>query len=413
MPPADTTTRRPAMSPRFPRTSLRWPTMVSGSSIRPGPMMPVASLPEAGPTMCAPRASRRRRFSCVAGWPYMFTFIAGAMTRGAAVASAVAVSRLSEMPSASLAMVLAVAGAMTMASARVARSMWPTCSSVGASNMSVNTGRWVRAAKVTVEMRRAALSVRMTSTMAPCCVSFDARSAALYAAMPPVTPSTTRRFSRGRNRGVCAVVPVTGSLPSGVRALAAGNVRLGVHVVGDPEADECEVCVDVGEDVGVVRDEGGEAAGGDDGEGGVVGGRAGGDEFVAESLDHAFDEADEAVDEAGLRGFDGAVADDPRRRGELDAAELRCAFVECVCGAGESGGQGSAQVFAVGCDGVEDGGGAEVDHDDGAVVQGVGGQGIYDTVGAHILGAVVVDPDARARAGADDEGVDAGGLSDG
>ena len=56
-------------------------------------------------------------FCWVATFWYMFTFMAGAMTMGAVVASAVVVKRSSAIPFASFAMTLAVHGAMRNKSA--------------------------------------------------------------------------------------------------------------------------------------------------------------------------------------------------------------------------------------------------------------------------------------------------------
>ena len=63
------------------------------------------------------RASSLAMFSCVTLFKYIFECIAGQITIGALVASTVQVSMSSAMPFASLAMMLAVAGAMTTTSA--------------------------------------------------------------------------------------------------------------------------------------------------------------------------------------------------------------------------------------------------------------------------------------------------------
>ena len=51
-------------------------------------------------------------FACVAGFSHICVFIAGTTTNGASVASAAAVTRLSAIPQASFARVLAVHGAI-------------------------------------------------------------------------------------------------------------------------------------------------------------------------------------------------------------------------------------------------------------------------------------------------------------
>ena len=62
----------------------------------------------------------------------------------------------------------------------------------GEVHMSTRAGRLLSAANVSGATNRAAASVRITSTSAPACTSLLHRSAALYAAIPPVTPSKTR-----------------------------------------------------------------------------------------------------------------------------------------------------------------------------------------------------------------------------
>jgi hypothetical protein len=64
----------------------------------------------AGGTIRAPREASVSTLACVAGWVHILSFIAGATTSGAVEASAALVSRLSAIPVASLAIVLAEAG---------------------------------------------------------------------------------------------------------------------------------------------------------------------------------------------------------------------------------------------------------------------------------------------------------------
>ena len=59
-----------------------------------------------------PRSRSSARLACVAGCSHMWLFIAGATSTGQDAASAALVSRLSAWPWASLAMVLADAGAI-------------------------------------------------------------------------------------------------------------------------------------------------------------------------------------------------------------------------------------------------------------------------------------------------------------
>lgn len=101
----------------------------------------------------------------VAGCDHISVCIAGAMTRGARLASTVVPSRSSAMPAASLAIVLAVAGAMTMTSAS-----WPrlTCRTAATSSkIDVFRGLRLRASQVGAPTNFSADSVAMTFTSWP------------------------------------------------------------------------------------------------------------------------------------------------------------------------------------------------------------------------------------------------------
>lgn len=119
--PAVTSTRRPSMSRARHSRSHTACTMASGSLMRPAPLSPQARCPLSGPTVLTPRASKVRRFCCVASAVHMPVFMAGASKMGAFVASSVVVSMSSAMPQASLAIRLAVAGATSITSAFCAR----------------------------------------------------------------------------------------------------------------------------------------------------------------------------------------------------------------------------------------------------------------------------------------------------
>ena len=125
VPPALTTMVRPVRSPVRPRVAEMWPSRSMGSTRRPMPTRPDARRPGAGPAMATPRWRSFSRFSCVAGWAYISASMAGATSSGAEVAMTVVVKGSSARPTASLAMQLTVAGAMTTMSARRARA---TCS---------------------------------------------------------------------------------------------------------------------------------------------------------------------------------------------------------------------------------------------------------------------------------------------
>ncbi len=131
----------------------------------------------------------------------MASFIAGAITIGERAASSVAVTTSSDCPRAARAMTLAVAGASRITCAQSPRK---TCGS-GASDpghTDVSTGWPVTPWKVGGPTKRAAELVIATRTSLPACVSADARSASLYAAIPPATSSAMRRPRSSWGTGV-------------------------------------------------------------------------------------------------------------------------------------------------------------------------------------------------------------------
>ena len=77
------------------------------------PSSPCASAPSTGPVNRTPRAASAATLAWVAGLVHIPACIAGATTIGPRNSSAVALSRSSARPCASLASVLAVAGAIT------------------------------------------------------------------------------------------------------------------------------------------------------------------------------------------------------------------------------------------------------------------------------------------------------------
>ena len=89
------------------------------------------------------------------------------MTIGARLAQAMAVTASPAMPAARWAMVLAVAGAMTSASAPSASSTCAICWSASSAITSSTTGRWVSAEKVSGVTNAVAAGVMATSTIAP------------------------------------------------------------------------------------------------------------------------------------------------------------------------------------------------------------------------------------------------------
>ena len=105
--------------------------------------------------------------------------MAGASTTGARLAQAMAVTESFTSPAASCASTLAVAGAMTIASAPSASSTCAICWSSSRAITSSTTGRWVSEAKVSGVTNCAAAGVMATSTMAPRSASRRTRLTAL------------------------------------------------------------------------------------------------------------------------------------------------------------------------------------------------------------------------------------------
>ena len=117
--------------------------------------------------------------------------MAGATTSGAPAASAALVSRLSASPAASLAIVLADAGATAYTSARRASSRWEIGAWSGAgspgyapragsgSNSSTRTGAPVMPSNVARPTKRSAASLCTTRTECPALMASRASSTAL------------------------------------------------------------------------------------------------------------------------------------------------------------------------------------------------------------------------------------------
>src|SRR5437588_5284295 len=129
-------------------------------------------------------------FACVASFSYIPVCMAGAITMGQRTSSIVDVSKSSAIPNASFAITFAVAGAITTTSASCAMRTCRTLS--GSSNTSVRTGLPESAANVASPTNLVAPAVITTCTSAPAWRSLLVRMAALYAAIPPVTPRRTR-----------------------------------------------------------------------------------------------------------------------------------------------------------------------------------------------------------------------------
>ena len=144
-----------------------------------------------GSSTVAPRARSSARLACVAGCSYIAAFIAGARISGRRQASAAEVSRLSARPWASLASVLALAGATANTSARSTSSRWPigACAGAGSpgkaprsgssSHSVVSTGAPVMPANDAGPTKRVDAGVWTTRTAWPALMASRVSSSAL------------------------------------------------------------------------------------------------------------------------------------------------------------------------------------------------------------------------------------------
>ena len=166
-----------------------WSTIASGSSMRPGPTSPHAWLPLSGPQISRPRAASCCRLCCVTAARYICWFIAGTTATGAAVARQAVVTRSLAIPACKRAIRSADAGASTTKSAHFASSIWPIAASAAGSSRSSNTGWPETACRLSGVIKALAAGVIITRTSAPRSRRRRTSSGALYAAMPPLTPS--------------------------------------------------------------------------------------------------------------------------------------------------------------------------------------------------------------------------------
>ena len=164
----------------------------AGSAMRPTPVL-ADGRQAAGGRLHDPRTARPQRVEVgrVAGCSYMREFIAGAITSGQLAASAQLVSRLSARPAASLAIVLADAGAIRYRSALATSSRWLRGSWSGRRwsgkapragsrwNSVTSTGAPVSAANEAVPTKRRLVGVCTTRTAWPAPVARRMNSSAL------------------------------------------------------------------------------------------------------------------------------------------------------------------------------------------------------------------------------------------
>ena len=119
--PAVTRTVLPAISCLgFSKSTIVF-SITAGSAIFPFPTSPQARRPSAGGIIIYPSSERSLIFLCRTGFSYIFVFIAGATRTFALVAMMVVESISSAMPFASFPIIFAVAGAITITSASLAR----------------------------------------------------------------------------------------------------------------------------------------------------------------------------------------------------------------------------------------------------------------------------------------------------
>ena len=170
VPPALTTTRRPARSRAAARctiegsvsTAVATAASSAGSGRRPGPVSGPVSRPESGSTTMQPRDRSVSTLARVAACSHISVCIAGAKTTGQWAVSRVEVSRSSARPVAARASRSAVAGATITRSA-----CWPsrTCGTwCTSSKTDVCTGLPDRAAQVAAPTNSSAAAVGITVT---------------------------------------------------------------------------------------------------------------------------------------------------------------------------------------------------------------------------------------------------------
>src|SRR5574344_780370 len=129
-------------------------------------------------------------FLCVDGWANISKSIAGAMNTGAFMDRYVVISMLSAMPFAILPRLLAVQGAISMASAHSPSVTWLCHVPSRCEKKSLMTGLDVRADNVIGVINSLPAGVMTTCTSAPFFISNRMIRHALYAAMLPLIPHT-------------------------------------------------------------------------------------------------------------------------------------------------------------------------------------------------------------------------------
>ena len=115
-------------------------------------------------------------------------------------------------------------------------------------------------------------------------------------------------------------------------------------------------------------------------------------QFCLEPGDHAFDQIGKSENEARLHRSHGTATYHSIGCDHLDPPELGRVPEHCICGNLQSRRDCTADVIAIGSNGVENGGCAYVDYHKRTAVEPVCSDGVDDPVGADVLGPVVVNP---------------------
>src|SRR5829696_5804983 len=162
----------------------------SASLPTPGSSSAEAMSPSAGPTKRWPQLFKVSTLRRVAGLLHISGFIAGAQSTLFAPASIVAHSRSSPRPMAARAIASAVAGATRTRSAQRARETCSTLPECSHQVLSVWMLSPAAIESVPSGMKRKAAAVATTFTSWPASLRRRITPGALYAAMPPVTPTS-------------------------------------------------------------------------------------------------------------------------------------------------------------------------------------------------------------------------------
>src|SRR5215207_7820397 len=204
-------------------------------------------------------------------------------------------------------------------------------------------------------------------------------------------PSITASMPNGRNARGDRARPSTRS------GLGSRSAMLGwvVAVPDDAQPMEGQPRLVALDGLAGLQHRPGQAAGGD--HGGVAA------QLGHHAADEAVDLAGEAPDGPGLEALHGVLADHRARPDQLDPAQLSGPLDQGVHGDLDAGGDGRAQVLAPLGDGVEGGGGAEVDHHHRPPVGGVGGDRVDHPVGPDLARVVGQDGQPGADPGLHDQ----------